>query len=308
MKKLFVIGLQKTGTSSMVGLLNSHPNIFVMYEVNLKGNIISKYGSQIINALPEVRKCFDYFAPIGELYSQFHKIINNSNFSDNIFFFGDKLLKYDFLEANNYDDFHTIFMIRDIKTWLSKEQIQKIYFTNIDIVIPSIMYLKYFINSFKVKSSIRIKMEDLVLDQGKVINKLINFLELDQNLFKKEWWNEIGNYENNSIKNYIQWYKGHISSHNKPENLDTESEFKNNSFWEEYLPLFNKYYQNLDRNFSDQDIQNDLNLLKKISSKYSLIPLKDALNFKTHTIKKLPLKKRIKNSLIRRFTNLINFF
>ena len=79
MKSAFVIGLQKTGTSSMVDY-NSHPNIFVMYEVN-KGNIISKYGSQIINAC---QKRFDYFAPIGELYSQLHKIIN-SNFSDNIF-------------------------------------------------------------------------------------------------------------------------------------------------------------------------------------------------------------------------------
>ena len=32
------------------------------------------------------------------------------------------------MEANNYDDFHTIFMIRDIKTWLSKEQIQKMVY------------------------------------------------------------------------------------------------------------------------------------------------------------------------------------
>ena len=39
------------------------------------------------------------------------------------------------------------------------------------------------------------------LDQGKVINKLINFLELDRNEPKE--WNEIGNYGNNSIKNYI---------------------------------------------------------------------------------------------------------
>ena len=52
MKKLFVIGLMSTGTSSLVGLLNSNKNIFVMYEVDLKNNFISKYGKQILRALP----------------------------------------------------------------------------------------------------------------------------------------------------------------------------------------------------------------------------------------------------------------
>ena len=183
------------------------------------------------------------------------------------------MITYEFLDANNYDDFNTIFMIRDINTWLCKEQIQSCYLTNVDIVIPSIMYLKYLINSFKVKSSIRIKMEDLVVDQREVINKLAKFLNLDVNAFKKDWWEKLGNYEKNSIKNHIKWFKGHVSSHTKPAKLDTKSEYKNISFWEEYLPIFNKYYQNLDKNFSDEEINIDLNLLQTISRKYSLIPL-----------------------------------
>ena len=61
MRKLFVIGLMSTGTSSLVGLLNSHKNIFVMYEVDLKNNFISKYGKQILRSLPESRPFFNEF-------------------------------------------------------------------------------------------------------------------------------------------------------------------------------------------------------------------------------------------------------
>ena len=59
MQQLYLLGPQKTGTSSMVGLLNSHPKIFCMYEVNLT-NHDERYGRQLINALLILRYFNEY--------------------------------------------------------------------------------------------------------------------------------------------------------------------------------------------------------------------------------------------------------
>ena len=191
MRKLFVIGLMSTGTSSLVGLLNSHKNIFVMYEVDLKNNFISKYGKQILRSLPESRPFFNEFESENFLYEKFYEVLKNSKYNDELSYFGDKLLKGDFRVANKIKNSNTIFMVRDIKTWLCKKQVKDHYLTNLDIVSPSINYLIYLINSFEVKQSMRIKMENFILNQEIVIENISEFLNVDKNYFEKRCWEKI---------------------------------------------------------------------------------------------------------------------
>jgi len=165
MKKLFVLELIKTGTSSMVGLLNSHQNIFIMYEVNPRSTHISKYGKQLLNVLPEARVEFNNYLNFEESYNGIFKAIKRSKFSDELKYFGDKLVLNEFLGfEKEFSDSNIIFMIRDIKTWLCKKQVIESYMTDIDIVSRSINYLKFLINTFKFTNSIKIKMEDFILN------------------------------------------------------------------------------------------------------------------------------------------------
>ena len=53
---LFVQGVQKTGTSTLVGILNCHPQVFLMYETDLNRTMISNYGNQILERLPQARR------------------------------------------------------------------------------------------------------------------------------------------------------------------------------------------------------------------------------------------------------------
>ena len=306
MEKLFVIGLMSTGTSSLVGLLNSHKNIFVMYEVDLKNNFISKYGKQILRALPNSRSFFNEFKSEDFLYEKFYDVLNNSKFNDAINFFGDKLLKSDFRVANNIKNSNTIFMVRDIKTWLCKKSVRDSYMTNLDIVSPSINYLIYLIYSFEVKQSIRIKMEDFILKQEKIIEKIAGFLKVDKKSFDKKWWSKLGKYNNNSIKNHIIWYKRHLSAHTRPSRLDVQVKLSEHKFWKDYLPIFEKYYKNLDNNFTKREIKKDIDFLENLRLEYGLIPLDEAfIKYEQNNFKD-PLKRRIKGALVNKFTKIID--
>ena len=55
---LFILGAGKTATTSLCGLLNSHPDVFVMCEVLLNHSQISRYGTKLIKAVPELLPCF----------------------------------------------------------------------------------------------------------------------------------------------------------------------------------------------------------------------------------------------------------
>jgi len=306
MKKLFVIGLMSTGTSSLVGLLNSHKNIFVMYEVDLKNNFISKYGKQILRVLPNSRSFFNEFESENFLYEKFYDVLKNSKFNDELNFFGDKLLKSDFRVANDIQNSKTIFMVRDIKTWLCKKSVIDNYMTNLDIVSPSINYLLYLIYTFEVKQGMRIKMEDFILKQEIILEKIAEFLKVDKKSFDKKWWSKLGKYKTNSIKNHITWYKRHLSAHTKPERLDLQVKLAAHKFWKDYLPIFDKYYKNLDNNFTRREIKKDIDFLENLRVEYDLIPLDEAfIEYQQNNFKD-PLKRRIKGALANKFTKIID--
>ena len=277
-----------------------------MYEVDLKNNFISKYGKQILKALPNSRSYFNEFESENFLYEKFYDVLNNSKFNDELNFFGDKLLKSDFRVANNIKNSNTIFMVRDIKTWLCKKSVIDNYMTNLDIVSPSINYLIYLIYVFEVKQSLRIKMEDFILNQEIIVEKIAEFLKVDKKSFDKKWWSKLGKYKNNSIKNHITWYKRHLSAHKKPERLDVQVKLKEHKFWKDYLPVFDKYYKNLDNSFTKQEIKKDIDFLENLRFKYGLIPLDEAYIEYEHKNFKDPLKRRIKGALVNKFTKLID--
>ncbi len=306
MEKLFVIGLMSTGTSSLVGLLNSHENIFVMYEVDLKNDFISKYGKQILKSLPESRTFFNAFASEDFLYEKFYEVLKNSKYNDELIFFGDKLLKNDFRVANKIKNSKTIFMVRDIKTWLCKKQVKENYLTELDIVTPSINYLIYLINSFEVKQSMRIKMENLILNQEIVIENISEFLKVDKNSFNKRWWLKLGKYKKGSIKKHITWYKSHLSAHMKPNRLDLEAKLAEHKYWEEYLPIFKKYYDNLNKNFTKKERKKDVDFLENLNFKYGLIPLEAAFSNYEQINFKVPFKRRLKGAILNKFAKIID--
>ncbi|MDD5294596.1 MAG: sulfotransferase, partial [Patescibacteria group bacterium] len=85
---LFIVGAPKTGTSTLVGMLNRHPNIFIFYETCLNRSKISKYAGKFLRRYPEARYLFRDEDDIGRSYSRALKFFREKGYDFKII--GDK--------------------------------------------------------------------------------------------------------------------------------------------------------------------------------------------------------------------------
>jgi hypothetical protein len=276
LKPLFIQGPQKSGTSTLVGILNTHPEILLLYETRMDQGNITKYGNQLLEKIPDVRKYFRVASDISDPYLDLGEHLMRSFPDLNYRYVGDKLISLNPQETWNKNLNKTIYTIRDIRTWLAKEQIVRYFRTDLDIVSPSIDYLRYLMGSCLHPDRIHIKLEDILNDDQGVITRLSDFLDLDLSSHAGEWWKTIGKYDQNDPKSYTRWFDGHQSSRIKPGKPDTVVELSPNPFWQNYLPLFDKYFQRCQQgNIQPDEIQADLGLLNEIQQ-YSPIKLIDA--------------------------------
>jgi len=285
---LFIQGIQKTGTSTLVGMLNTHPEIFILYETRMDRTLVSKYGNQLLKGFPEARRFFRNTPDIGQPYMEFTRFLEQRIPEFHYRYLGDKIISLDPHETHRAKSYKTIYSIRDLRTWLCKEQIIRHYRNDIDLIPPAIDYLRYIIGTYRYPNCLRIRLEDMVERNDEVLSTLSSFLDLDLSLYADRWWQKIGQYEKGDPKNLIRWFSGHASSKVKPTKLDTVVETKSHPFWNDFLPLFDKYYKAENfREFNIHEMNADLaqseNLLK-----YSPLPLE--LCYKNITTKRLSTK------------------
>lgn len=264
-KFLFVIGGQKSGTSTMVGLLNCHPDVFIMHEWFIDKKP-SKHGHSFYTSykIPEkyrankrkgVIKCYRrlrYFA------------CNEYDYK----YFGDKWprMRGGFNAAdvriNGFSESYVIYMVRDLRTWLCHPKIQGLLYRARDNVVgPAAWYVYYFIRSFKLNNCLRIRMEDLV-EHEQVVKQVDSFLTDIDCSCMNNWWEKVGKYEDN-VKILHKWWLNHKSSLVKPTRLDIDVSLKQHDFWDTILPIFDKYYSNPNGVFCDDEINEDLQFLRK---------------------------------------------
>lgn len=300
---LFVHGVQKTGTSTLVGMLNSHPQIFLLYETRMDRTTISKYGNQLLEHLPEARKFFRNNLDAGAPYLQLARLLTQHNPLTNYRYIGDKVISLDPLETQRVNPYKVIYAIRDARTWLCKEQIVKYFRTDIDVVPPAIDYLRYLIKSYQSTNALHIRLEDIVEKNDYVVSQLSTFLDLDFSGHSEKWWESLGQYSEKDPKNYIRWFNGHYSSKIKPSKLDTEVELLPHPFWQEYLPLFDKYI-NLknEMDLSEGEMKEDLRQLETFMN-HSPLPLE--VCFKNINTQKITSKQSVIQKIKIRIRNLL---
>jgi hypothetical protein len=78
----------------------------------------------------------------------------------------------------------------------------------------------------------------------------------------EEWWETIGRYPQGDPKGSMNWWRGHASSAVAPQENDTSIELRRNPFWDELLPIFDKYYDApVGRRFALAEVEADLAVL-----------------------------------------------
>lgn len=278
-KLLFVLGAQKTGTSTLVGMLNCHPNIFVMHEWFVDTSP-TRHGQFCFIAYPKIKKFFKHYkkisAPSEKLFARIAKRFAGEYqykyVGDKWAIIGDKS-NID-QRIKTFEDIKVIFAIRDIRTWVCHGSIQKMYKNQNNIVPSAVDFAYYYISSFKLKRCIRIRLEDISNYEIEIkrISQFLSPIITDFVSHGNKWWNKIGIPKygyNTSPKTMHKWWIRHGSAKVRPLLPHISVELYQHPFWDVILPIFDKYYNNHMKKFSIDEIENDLELLTSAKNKYA---------------------------------------
>jgi hypothetical protein len=256
---LFILGAGKTGTTSLCGLLNCHPDIFVMCEVDFNRTHISRYGTKLLRAHQHLLPCF--FRPYGSdfltNYERAHEMMRARGHAAK--YFGDKLVGIDSGYVDDYRDSRVIYSVRRLPEWIAKDSVRAWFPLERDIVPFAVQYTKHFVESFLLPRVLHIRLDDFLHRNAQVVHDVWRFLEVDPPANAERWWETVGNYPETDPKAALNWWRGHASAAVAPQENDTEVAIKPSPFWQELLPIFDKYYDGLDtRRFEPAEIAADL--------------------------------------------------
>jgi hypothetical protein len=274
-KLLFITGPKKTATSKLALMLNCHQDIFISYEWNIANNAISKHAKKFLAQYPEARFLFREDESLVVLYSELEKFFQKRGFKFSII--GDKLPGIKKRLLNKFSPYKVIFTIRDLESWLCKDDVQKTYLTNYDVVPTAIDYCSLFLNSFRAKDILRLRMADIIQDDRGTLDKVGAFFDMELANMGFNWRNQLNQLEHHSLYAFDKWWEGpsHGTSALKSSNFDTFTEISPHPFWDTILPIYNKYYTQIDGNFSKTEIDDDSAKLKTLMQ-FSALPIDKA--------------------------------
>lgn len=256
-----VLGANKTGTSTMVAILNSHPDIFVLFECFLDERGPHK-GNKIYEFFKKTPK--DLRVQIGDsvnimknklcqTFPKKYRYIGDKNPMIGTFSDIDRRLK-------EYSEHKIIFTVRDIKTWLAHTYTRTFYGAEKDIVSPAVHYIYYLMKAREEKNCLVVRMEDLFCNPEDVLLSIGKHLDVKHEPMRN-WWETLENTGDKTKDKMIKWWNAHNSSKVSPKKHDISVEINNNKIWNNIIPLFNKYYYN-QKNCLDDDIEKLKYLLK----------------------------------------------
>jgi len=204
-KKFNVLGVYKSGTSTVTGILNCHPDIFCYFERRPDGKLKSNY--------PKLKRDYIWVGDKNPRLGSFKQV--------------DERIKM-------YEGDPVIFCYRDVQKWLCHSYIRKRHKTDVDVVQPTIDYLYYLLRSFDFKNIERIRLESLLDDPGPSLDRIGKLLGVDS-LYFENWWDKVGNFSDQN-KLARRWWIGHNCAVKKP-TIDICVDLLPHEFWNIVLPI-----------------------------------------------------------------------
>jgi len=279
---LMVLGAHKTGTSTIVGILNCHPDIFVSHEWFPRKRV-NKYGQRLYEVYKvPVRERIKHKKPAKNAFNNLQKNYYRAGFKYK--YVGDKWAILDPIRridrwTEEFESVKTIFVVRDVKTWAAHNMVRHIDKCDENILNPLIRYVYYFVNSFKLDDALRVRMEDMIDCPEATVKQIACFLDVDD-YHMQHWWNKVGKSED-ANKNLHKWWERHKSAVTKPNKRDVSVKLKDHKLWDDVLPIFYKYYSKPNDKFDRREIKKYLERLVEL---YREKPVKfdDVYDFAEH--------------------------
>lgn len=278
MQVLFIQGPEKTATSTLTGILNCHPEIFILFETYLGQPMITKYGNQLLQRYPEARVFFRSEEDYGKPVLDFFKYLKSAEPGYSYKYAGTKINSLDPSTTQKKKNHKVFFTVRDVHSWLVKKSVIERYRTDLDVVIPTVEYLRYIVNSAKYNHACHVWMENLIGKNDETIDYLSEYLELDLKPHTDRWWEQFGNRKKEDPKSMFLLSHIHHSSRTEPGVLDTEYEIKQHRFWDEVNMVFDKYFMKTNfESVSNSEISQDLDRIENLK-RFAPLPFEQAYN------------------------------
>jgi hypothetical protein len=110
MEVLFIQGPEKTATSTVTGMLNCHPNIFILFETYPAQANITKYGNQFLSRYPEARTFFRPELDFGKPLKDIHTYLKSAEANYSYDYFGTKINHLDPFITQKIRDYKIVFL------------------------------------------------------------------------------------------------------------------------------------------------------------------------------------------------------
>lgn len=275
MKIGFIIGAQKSATSSMARMLHMNPAILSLFEVQLYEDVVSDYGRELLGHAPEMRRFFGVETPLLNGYRQMAKRLDSQDYEYSYLF--DKVPGVSRRRTRKVCDQadKVVFMVRDVRTWLAKGPIRRIYQCEYNAAPTAVDYVLHFVDSFEFVGDglLHVDFSDFISISEKIPRRVAQFLDLeDQMSVFTEWWRkDASKIAKEPFEGIYSWHQ-RDSSMSEPRS-DTSVELSGADFWEELLPIFDRYKNNLNEDIGQKKIEEDKRKLKSLRNEK--VPLSD---------------------------------
>lgn len=260
-KLLFVAGAYKSGTTTLMGMLNCHKDIYLEGELFGHKKSMNRFTSQNPDVVASCR-----MESRATFYSDYIRYLKNAKNKDNYAYVGEKIATLSFDDFLDVKDSKTIFVCRDIRTWLAKSALPNIPVCKNKKWASqfAVEYTEMLIRSFGLSKCYRIKMEDLLGDNQRILREIGEFINMPLEIDLDKWWERMGKYEDeNDPKGKMEWWVKQPSSligPSKKRDIDVVIN-ESNPLWVSILPIFDKYYNNMHKKFSREERKKDLRTL-----------------------------------------------
>ena len=269
---ILITGAMKTGTSTACAICSTDKLSHIFYDVDFSKPSDLDRNRDITAAFPESAVFFstgvnsgirDKLEKFEEIYPSLRKKFPR--------FLGVKVPSLTpglFAESV---DLQIVLCVRDIRTWLCKNSVIEHYFSrhmDVNIVPTAIEYAVFLLSSFECNRILRLRMEDLPLDDGKHWPRaLADFLDIESSVYEN-WWERRDIVKSGA--SYSNWPWLHESAFLKPRIQDTEASLLSHPFWDALLPIFDKYYRAGGGSFSREEISEDKHCLTSMLERFEV--------------------------------------
>jgi hypothetical protein len=254
-----ICGGPKTGTSSLVALLNSHPKVLILFETDLNAVMPGKYARRLLAKFPDARGLMYEHDDDADAYRELQAFAAAKGHSYEVV--GDKLPYYGERFFDRIGNFKVICSFREPDEWLAKAC--NLYGDSSDVRPVAFQYFKGLVRAHSHDDCLIVPFSRFLTENARLTSEIFAFVGLLPAPSEIPWW-EATSKSSDPFKSCQHWWKGHPSSLAMPDSNDTKVVRKPHPFWDFLDKMMEPYQQSAPSSVSRTRARDDIEVFRQM--------------------------------------------